>query len=127
MKLRIKGNSLRLRISRSELDRFAAGERLAETIHFAPDADARLTYSLVQDASASALQVDYQPLAVALRVPTKLSQTWAHSEQVGLYRTADLGDQGQLEISLEKDFACLDLSDAENADTFPNPNAGRAC
>jgi hypothetical protein len=24
---------------------------------------------------------------------------------------------------VEKDYACLDLGDAENAGTFPNPNA----
>ena len=38
MKLRIKGNSLRLRISRSEVARLLEGDCLEETIHFAPEA-----------------------------------------------------------------------------------------
>jgi hypothetical protein len=58
MKLRIKGNSLRLRVSRSELVRFQAGVRIEETIHFTPAPEAKLTYAL-----ESALQ----PFPVTLR------------------------------------------------------------
>lgn len=32
-----------------------------------------------------------------------------------------------LELILEKDFACLDRSDADNHDTFPNPLIGASC
>lgn len=32
-----------------------------------------------------------------------------------------------LELILEKDFACLDRSDADNHDTFPNPFIGASC
>ena len=32
-----------------------------------------------------------------------------------------------LDLIVEKDFACLDLSDADNEDTFPNPNSGAIC
>jgi hypothetical protein len=32
-----------------------------------------------------------------------------------------------LNVIVEKDFACLDLSDAENEDTFQNPELGAAC
>jgi hypothetical protein len=32
-----------------------------------------------------------------------------------------------LEVAIEKDFACLDLSDQDNEDTFSNPMAGKSC
>jgi hypothetical protein len=32
-----------------------------------------------------------------------------------------------LSLAIEKDFACLDHNDAENEDTFPNPNLAAAC
>jgi hypothetical protein len=32
-----------------------------------------------------------------------------------------------LDLIVEKDFACLDLSDADNEDTFPNPLVGTTC
>ena len=53
MKLRIKGDSLRLRVSRSEVARLFAGDCLEETIHFAPEAGATFTYALQQKLSVS--------------------------------------------------------------------------
>ena len=46
MKLRIQGNSLRLRVSPSEMTRLLEAGRIEETIHFAHGGDARLTYAL---------------------------------------------------------------------------------
>jgi hypothetical protein len=43
MKLRIRGNSLRLRVSRSEIARLLEGHCLEETIHFAPEESARFS------------------------------------------------------------------------------------
>lgn len=48
MKLRIKGNSLRLRVSRSEVAKLLKGQRVEETIHFAPQSAAPLSYALEQ-------------------------------------------------------------------------------
>lgn len=42
---------------------------------------------------------------------------------MGIYATADLGSRGTLELSIEKDFACLDRSDADNLVTFAIPLA----
>jgi hypothetical protein len=34
---------------------------------------------------------------------------------------------GKLSILVEKEFACLDRGEAENADAFPNPHAAHVC
>ena len=59
MKLRIKGDSLRLRVSRSEIGRLLAGDCLEDTIHFAPEARAKFTYALQQEPSVSRPTVQY--------------------------------------------------------------------
>ena len=46
MKFRINGNSLRLRVTRSELERLVKNARIEETIYFSPDEQSRLTYVL---------------------------------------------------------------------------------
>jgi Family of unknown function (DUF7009) len=46
MKLRIKGNSLRLRVTRSELTKVVNSGCIEETIHFASDQQAKLTCAL---------------------------------------------------------------------------------
>ena len=61
MKLRIKGNSLRLRVSRSELARFLEGERVEETIHFTRAPEASLTYALESAAQVVPMRVQYEP------------------------------------------------------------------
>jgi hypothetical protein len=59
MKLRIKGNSLRLRESRSEGTRLLKGERVEETIHFTSQVIPKLTYALERESSVVAPTVRY--------------------------------------------------------------------
>jgi hypothetical protein len=127
MKLRIKGNSLRLRVSRSEVARLLRRERLEETIQFAVQEDAKLTYALEQESSISTLTVRYAENAVSVLVPSDQANAWCLSDQVGIVESISLGSLGSLDLLIEKDFACLDRSDEENQDTFANPNAGPAC
>jgi hypothetical protein len=127
MKLRIKGNSLRLRISRSEVDRLFQRERLEESIHFAPHADAKLTYALEQATSVSVPTVRYTQGEITVLLPASLADTWCSTDLVGIVERVGLGAFGLLELMIEKDFACLDRSEEENEDTFENPHAGAVC
>ena len=110
-----------------EVARFLAERRIEETIYFTPEEQSRLTYALEFNENASILQILSRPPEVAIVLPKQLALSWAEGHEVGIYQTVDLGPRGALELIVEKDFACLDLSDAENIDTFPNPNAGAFC
>lgn len=123
MKLRIKGNSLRLRITRPELDQLIGEGRIEENISFAADDQSRLTYSLEHTATASAPTVRYAPPALEVRIPTAQAQKWALGEDVGIGATIELGPRGSLDLLIEKDFACMHGSEDENRDAFANPNA----
>jgi hypothetical protein len=127
MKLRIKGNSMRLRISRSEVTRLLEGDCLEETIRFAPEPCARFTYALQQDRLVSRPTVEYTENRVAVLLPADQVNAWGITDQIGIAEDINLGDLGTLAILIEKDFACLDRSDEANEDTFPNPNAGTTC
>ena len=126
MKLRIKGNSLRLRVSRSELTRLMQIGRIEETIRFAPEKDATLTYALEQSVGYEAMTVRWRPQEVAVLLPQEEPRGWSEGDQVGLYRDCRAGDE-ILALLVEKDFVCLHGKDADNEDRFPNPNQGAAC
>ncbi len=126
MKLRISGNSIRLRVRRSEVAKLTAGERIAETVHLGCSKQAALTYALGTE-SASEVLVRYEDGEILVLLPKDEASTWAGTEQVGIYATVGVGAFGKLDVIVEKDFACLDLSDAENEDTFPNPELGAVC
>jgi hypothetical protein len=127
MKLRIKGNSLRLRVSRSELARFQAGDRIEETIHFAAAPEATLTYALESAFRTSPVAVRYGSREVTVILSKDRARIWSDQSEVGVYTTLDLGPAGSLEVVVEKDFACLDRNDDDNSDTFANPVAGATC
>jgi hypothetical protein len=127
MKLRIKDNSLRLRVSRSDLARLIQHGRVESTIYFTGIAEDKWTYAIETRSDIDSANLRYQPNQVTVLVPSFEATTWAGSDRVGIYGSCRLGPGQSLEILVEKDFACLDLSDAENEDTFANPALGAAC
>lgn len=86
-----------------------------------------MTYALTCDSSATSLHIRFANCGIVAVLPRDQATSWAGCDQVGIYATIDLGIHGTLDLAIEKDFACLDLSDADNLDTFPNPNAGTSC
>ncbi len=127
LKFRIKGNSLRLRLLRPEVEQLARAGRVAETVRFTAQPGASLTYALERSAEAEAIEVRYKPNEVTVALPESVAAQWAGGEEVGLYHRIDLGEGATLAVAVEKDFACLDRDDAENAEAFPNPRAADEC
>ena len=113
MKLRLKGGTLRLRLTRPEVDRLGDGGRVEEVTAFGPGE--RLVYDVESSAEASAVGARFADGRITVRIPAAAARTWAASDAVGIS-----GTQGTLTILVEKDFACLDRRD-EDADAFPHP------
>lgn len=120
MKLRIKDNTLRLRVSRSDLARLMATGRIESTIHFTGVAGEKWTYALETNQETDVPSLEYKMAEVTVIIPAPQAKVWSDTDQVGIYASRDLGMGERLELLIEKDFACLDLSDADNDDTFPN-------
>ena len=120
MKLRIRGNALRLRLTRGEVDAVAGGDAVEETIAFAPGV--RLAYALVPRDDALTPTATFDGARVVVAVPALLAREWAASDRVGIVAHAPNGAPDGLSLVIEKDFACLHR-ESENADAFPNPAA----
>jgi hypothetical protein len=127
MKMRIKGNSLRLRVTRSELARLGAGECVVETSRLGPLPDSTLSYSVKSEESAAEMTLSYQAGQIKVLVPAEEMHAWCGNDEVGIYALLNVGNGESLEVSVEKDYACLDRSAEDNEDTFANPHAGKAC
>lgn len=127
MKLRLKGNSIRLRVTRSELARLQAGERIQETIRFSAPPNVTLTYVLEVVSNSQPVITVFVDQQITVSVSQDQLTSWSGEHQVGIYASLPVDETTVLEVSIEKDFACLDLSDEDNADTFANPLAGKVC
>ncbi len=128
MKLRIQGNSLRIRVGRSELAHFLSEGRITDTVRFTPAPEASLTYALeVSHSDTSQTHVRYSPQEVAVILGSRQVAEWRLETEVGIYTRVPIGAGDSLEVIIEKDFACLDRSDDDNKDTFANPLTATNC
>jgi hypothetical protein len=93
MKLRINGDSLRLRVSRPEVARLLAKDCLDETIHFAPEASAKFTYASWQEPSVSRPTVQYAGNKATILIPADEANEWGVTDQVGIAEDISLGSE----------------------------------
>ena len=122
MKLRIRGNSIRLRVTQGELKNFAETGAIHDSIEFGPDA--QLTYRLTRDVQLAEMAADLNNDVITVRIPREMADQWARSEQVSLKAEQPLDGAEPLQILVEKDFACLVTREGEDdSDAFPNPAA----
>jgi hypothetical protein len=127
MKLRIKENSLRFRVAPSEVKQLLRDGAIREHVQLTANPKDRLMYAIISSLSGATTTMAYQSGNITVSVPEIQLKYWAGSEEVGVYADVALDDDRVLFVTIEKDFACLDRSDAENEDTFPNPNLAAAC
>ncbi|HLT35145.1 MAG TPA: hypothetical protein VK034_02645 [Enhygromyxa sp.] len=125
MKLRIRGDSLRLRLTRGEVQQLRETGSVVETIHFGTG---ELHYELRgADVDAPVARFDGSRIEVSL--PRDQANAWADGEQVGIAAEQAL-EHGSLTLLIEKDFRCLAPREGEDdGDAFPHPGAdsGATC
>ncbi len=118
MKIRIKGNSLRIRLSKSEVELFAKEGMVEERTEFV---NSTLIYSVKRTGSET-MSADFVNGNISLFVPGHLLEQWAFSNLVGLDYNMLLPKGNYLYLLLEKDFKCIDAEVSEDqSDYFENP------
>lgn len=123
MKLRIKGNAVRLRLTQGEVRALGEVGLVQERTEF-PGGTA-LLYRVRSDDKISELSVTYNSNLIEVRVPASVAAEWCGGEQVTLSATPALAT-GTVEVVLEKDFACLAPRPGEDeSDHFPHPRAAQ--
>jgi hypothetical protein len=123
MKLRIKGDSLRLRLTQGEVQQLADDGVVEERTRFG--AGRELIYRLKRDAGAKALNAVSIGTEIEVRVPTAMASEWCSTELEGLCATQPIAAGAELRIAVEKDYACLTVREGEDeSDNYPHPEAG---
>ncbi|MET0572259.1 MAG: hypothetical protein ABWZ79_12595 [Pedobacter agri] len=119
MKIRIKGNSVRYRLTKSEVGALAEKGVLEENTDFL---SASMVYAIKQ-ADVDQLKADFIENKITLYIPAPILQKWAATEQIGMEYDMPLPGGGSLYLLVEKDFKCIDADLSEDqSDFFENPN-----
>jgi hypothetical protein len=122
MKLRLQGNSLRLRLRQGEVRRLVERGIVEERTEFGESA---FVYALsVTDAAD--ISANIRQNRIEISVPRGVARQWASGEEVGIEASQPTPGGKALRILVEKDFECIDAPPGESQeDAYPNPRAGK--
>jgi hypothetical protein len=124
MKLRVLDNSLRLRLTRTEVDAALTDGLVQGRVAFPGSNSFR--YMLESSPAVVKPEAHISNNVLTVSVPESDVRAWATSEQVSITSEQPLGDGAYLRILVEKDFACLAPRDDEDeSDMFPHPREGQ--
>ena len=116
MKIRIKGDTVRLRLTKTEVNEFGTKGFVEESTQFG--ADSKLVYTL-KKSDCDELEASFNHNKIEVRVPHNMASKWVDTEQVGMNNNEN---DNTLKILIEKDFACLTERVGEDeSDMFPHP------
>jgi hypothetical protein len=120
MKIRIKGNSIRYRLTQTEIKNFAKNAVLEEHTEF-PNGDS-FTYRLERRTGISELEASFKENRLTLFVPVGIANEWTTTDIIGYDHKMKTGADKELFLLIEKDFVCLDHTFEDQSDNYPNPN-----
>lgn len=120
MKIRIKGNSIRIRLTRTEVENFGKFGVLEDATEFGNN---KLLYAIESKSDINELQSTFENNRITVCIPEAISNEWVSTDIVGFENKFDIGDGKQLFLLIEKDFVCLDNTLEDQSDNYPNPNA----
>jgi hypothetical protein len=126
MKLRIRENTLRFRLGRSEVETFERKGVIGDKVSFGLRVD-EFSYSL-EKTTEDGFSACFSDGQIVVRVPASDADNWANSDDVSLSGTFRADEQTELKILIEKDFVCLNAhNDEDQSDRYPHPKANDAC
>ncbi len=122
MKLRIKGNSIRLRLSKSEVEKFPDTKYIEECTSFGNNF---FVYALKCKNDSKELSADFKDGKITVFIPEIFIKDWAVNNVVGFNSQIETRNPEGLNILVEKDFKCLDETEEDQSDNYENP--GKSC
>ena len=128
MKLRIRGNSIRFRLTKTEVAQLAETGSVEEIVEFGIREEQRFIYSLIVSTEIENVIAVLENKRIFVLVPKSQAIEWASTNEVGIRSAQSLDESKTLQILIEKDFACLDDRFGEDdSDAFPNPQTNKKC
>jgi hypothetical protein len=114
MKIRIKGNSIRYRLVKSEVRQLAELGFVEEITEFS---NTSFIYRLESSITVSDLEVSFLGNTLTMFIPESEAKKWLDSNLITYKNNFE-----KLSLLLEKDFVCLDHTDEDQSDNYENPN-----
>jgi len=120
MKLRIKENTIRVRLSQSEVNTLSRKGSVVSETHF--PGNAVLKYGIRKDVMEDIMNVAFEDSGIYIIAPEATLTDWTETDKVGFGVELILENGSKFSILVEKDFKCLTKRpDEDESDMYPNP------
>lgn len=124
MKLRLRDNSIRLRLSRGEVDTAVSTGLVKASVPFS----AGVSFDYLLESSPACIKpvAHFSDHTLRICLPLATTKGWAESDEVSIDAEQLLDDGKVLRLLVEKDFVCLAPREGEDeSDMFPHPLEGK--
>lgn len=119
MKIRIKGNSVRFRLVKKDVETISTNGYVEEATNFGATV---FKYALKKDNVSKELSASYTDNTITVNIPASFLEGWATNDIITFKGNMPIGNGEMLSILVEKDFVCLDHTDEDQSDNYANPN-----
>jgi hypothetical protein len=119
MKIRIKDNSVRFRLSKSEVKQLCETQSIVKQTEFV---NTVFHYKICVTENTEILSADFTNNCITLFFPKSKADTWFIDDIITHQNNMQLPNGNQLFLLLEKDFVCLDHTHEDQSDNYQNPS-----
>ena len=116
MKIRIQGNTIRFRLTQTEVAGFGKEGACMGKLEFP---NGTLMYRLTQSGELGAI---FNNNVITVILPEAEVKDWINTDRVGISGNLTLENEDNFSILVEKDFKCLTERGVDESDLFPNPS-----
>ena len=117
MKIRIKGDTIRYRLTKTEVETLCNKGYIEEITHFGNQV---FKYAL-QSKKIPSMEASYNDHTILVSISDQKIKGWDGNETVGFEASLSVDANTTLDLLIEKDFVCLDERIEDQSDNYPNP------
>tara|TARA_R110002051_G_scaffold153510_4_gene225913 strand:- start:33206 stop:33571 length:366 start_codon:yes stop_codon:yes gene_type:complete len=118
MKIRIKGDSIRFRLTQTEVKTLSQNGEIFDSTNFGT---VKFYYGVILSKNIENLKVSFENNTVILEMPELNGKDWFTNDIITYDHTVSTTDDNNIYLLLEKDFTCLDNTIEDQSDNYPNP------
>ena len=120
MKLRIKGNSIRFRLTQSEVEELNKKGHVEDLVNFGDGV--KFIYEIKADLNKNILEPVFKANKISVLVCQDQISQWALTDKVTIKENYINSDGDEVIVMIAKDFKCLSLIDEVEFDMFHHPS-----
>ena len=118
MKIRIKGNSIRLRLTKTDIQNLKEKGIVEEKTIIG--SEEIFKYSLVVDEKIATISAEFQAGKITVFLSKKEADILTETEEITIKGSQNNGEEKGLFLLVEKDLQCLDITQEDQTDMYEN-------